>query len=88
GKGVSYTDQQKVFSLSAEDAAVIDLYAQWEVADYLVTFENTGDSQIADQSYTIEKGIDSFETPTKKGYDFVGWYEGNQKIDLSLIHIS
>lgn len=81
GKGVSYTDQQKVFSLSAEDAAVIDLYAQWEVADYLVTFENTGDSQIADQSYTIEKGIDSFETPTKKGYDFVGWYEGNQKID-------
>ena len=81
GKGESYTDQQIVSNLSTEDAAIVDLYAQWKVTDYVVSFENTGDSKIADKSYTIEKGIDSFETPTRTGYDFDGWYEGDQKVE-------
>lgn len=80
GRGEAVADQKLVKNLSANDGEIIPLYAQWEMETYQVSFESNGGSVVAPKTYTIEKGIASFETPTRKGYDFAGWYEGNQKI--------
>lgn len=81
GRGEKINDQQLVKNLSVNDGDTVTLYAQWEMEKYQVSFESKGGSELSTKTYTIEKGITNFEIPTRKGYDFAGWYEGNQKIE-------
>lgn len=52
------------------------------VPTFTVTFDSDGGSAVASQ--TIEEGNKAIkpEDPTKKGYDFVGWYNGNTEFDF------
>lgn len=81
GSGQSFTDSQIVKNLSDEDDGKVILYAQWAAVDYTISFDSNGGSTITDQTYTIERGIDGFETPIKSGYRFLGWYDGDQKVE-------
>ncbi|WP_171004996.1 InlB B-repeat-containing protein [Enterococcus hulanensis] len=80
GGGDSYSDKEAVKNLSTTEGAQVKLYAQWNPITYTVTFDSKDGSQVSDKEYTIEKGIDSFETPTRTGYTFEGWYDGEDKI--------
>ena len=54
------------------------LYAKWsEALTYTVTFNSNGGSEVSSITYTVESHK-TFETPTKAGYTFVGWYLGDK----------
>ena len=61
----------------------IELTANWRNdRERTVTF-NPGDGQVSVESISVEIGetIDEFPTPTKSKYDFLGWYDGETKIE-------
>ncbi|MBX8935334.1 InlB B-repeat-containing protein, partial [Enterococcus gilvus] len=80
GSGDSYSDKEAVKNLSTTEGAQIKLYAQWKPITYTINFDSKNGSSISPKTYTIETGIDSFETPTRLGYTFEGWYEGKNKV--------
>ena len=80
GSGDSYSDKEVVENLSMTEGAQIKLYAQWKPITYTVNFDSNNGSAVSPMTYTIEQGIDNFETPTRTGYDFDGWYDGKEKV--------
>ncbi|MDT2660215.1 BspA family leucine-rich repeat surface protein, partial [Enterococcus hulanensis] len=80
GSGDSYSDKEAVKNLSTTEGEQVKLYAQWKPITYTINFDSKNGSSISPKTYTIETGIDSFETPTRLGYTFEGWYEGKNKV--------
>ena len=80
GGGDSYSDKEAVKNLSTTEGAQVKLYAQWTPITYTVTFDTKDGKPTTSKNYTIEKGIDSFGTPTRSGYTFDGWYDGKEKV--------
>lgn len=71
---VNCTDKYDFNSPVNED---ITLYAKW-LAKYTVSFDTDGDSIVESQTVvTGNKATKPTSTPTKKGYNFVGWYTDN-----------
>ena len=81
GQGASYADEAPVKNLTAEEGGTVTLHAQWKAINYTVTFDSNGGSDVNQETYTIEKGIASFPTPSRKGYTFLGWFEGENKVE-------
>lgn len=52
------------------------LYAKWTPIRYKITYTlNGGDNSTNNPDrYTYSYGVESFEDPTKVGFDFLGWY--------------
>ncbi|AXG40413.1 BspA family leucine-rich repeat surface protein (plasmid) [Enterococcus gilvus] len=80
----SYTDQQAVKNLSAEDGETVTLYAQWRAHTYQIDFDpNTGEGTQASQELRYDQEAKLAENRfTKKGYTFSGWNtqkDGNGK---------
>ena len=80
GSGDSYSDKEAVKNLSTTEGEQVKLYAQWKPITYTINFDSKNGASISPKTYTIETGIDSFETPTRLGYTFEGWYEGKNKV--------
>ena len=57
----------------------ITLEAKWEENTYTVTF----DSGVTSQTIKYNGTATEPTAPTKDGYDFVGWYEGDTKFDFA-----
>lgn len=58
-------------------SADLTLYAKW-LAKYTVLFDTDGGSTVESQTVvTGNKATKPTSTPTKKGYNFVGWYTDN-----------
>ena len=73
-----YTDQQKVNNLVTTQNGTVNLYAVWRPDSFKVTLNpNGGELNGADQSVTATlrygEKCETLPTPTKYGYDFVGW---------------
>ncbi|MDT2660210.1 InlB B-repeat-containing protein [Enterococcus hulanensis] len=75
-----YDGQTKVESIPVGETGNRSLEAKWKIETYTVTFDSNDGSAVSQKTYTIEKGIDSFETPTRTGYTFDGWYDGEDKV--------
>ncbi|MDT2662671.1 BspA family leucine-rich repeat surface protein [Enterococcus hulanensis] len=75
-----YDGQTKVESIPVGETGNRSLEAKWKIETYTVTFDSKNGSAVSQKTYTIEKGIDSFETPTRTGYKFEGWYDGEDKV--------
>jgi len=69
GSGTGYTDGQSV-TLTADTT----LYAQWEADEYTVTLDaNGGQVNPSSTTQTYGQNYQNLYTPTREGYDFVGW---------------
>lgn len=74
-------------------SADLTLYAKW-LAKYTVSFDTDGGSTVESQTVvTGNKATKPTSTPTKKGYNFVGWYTDNTTIyakfeDASIIRLN
>jgi len=72
GSGISYLEDSSLTMSTAN----ITLYAQWKVNTYIVSFNSSGGSVVADitadYSTTITEPVDQ---TTKEGYIFLGWYK-------------
>ena len=80
GSGDSYSDKEAVKNLSTTEGEQVKLYAQWKPITYTINFDSKNGSSISPKTYTIETGIDKFDSPTRLGYTFEGWYEGETKV--------
>jgi uncharacterized repeat protein (TIGR02543 family) len=74
GSGTSYSDQQSVQNLTTTNGATINLYAQWTINQYTISFNSNGGSAVT--SITQNYGTQASEPtqPTKSGYKFDGWF--------------
>ena len=73
---VVYEDSQEVVNLASDDGAVVDLYAVWSVNSYTVWFDANDGSLKSSPRKVVKCGeaMGHLPTPTRDGYDFVGWF--------------
>ena len=79
GSGVHYDNEASVENLTAEDGAVIDLYAQWSINPYYIAYDkNGGEGEMAQTACEYDQDCTLRENAfTKNGYDFNGWKLGD-----------
>lgn len=76
GTGTNYIDKQMVNNL-VEDG-ILNLYAQWNLITYSITYYINGGTQAAGNpsSFTVESNDISLADPSRdSGYGFMGWYD-------------
>lgn len=80
----------EAFDFSMPITSDITLKAEWKVissqttaTSYIVTFDAAGGTTVASQ--TVKKNKTAVEpvNPTREGYTFAGWYNGNVKFDFT-----
>ncbi len=77
GKGKTYKSGAQVKTLTTKAGGTVTLYAKWKLAKYTIKYKtNKGKlSASAKKSYSITTNTFSLPAPTRKGYDFDGWYK-------------
>lgn len=74
---VSYKDNEVVYNLA--ESGEFNLYAVYELINYEITYE--GANKLNNRTnYNVETPTFKLENPTKKGYKFVGWYNGDKLV--------
>ena len=75
GSGTPYADKASVKNLTTEANATVNLYAQWQVITYTLTYDLAGGSVATANptEYTIETAAFTLTNPTKDHYVFAGW---------------
>lgn len=63
-----------VFDFDSAVTAAMTLYAKWELAEYNVTFDVDGGSEVEAVGVNHGHTIDEPNDPTKDGYTFIGWF--------------
>lgn len=78
GTGTRYNAGQSIRNLTATDGGTINLYAQWTVNTYSITYNYNGGSMPSGVTnptqYTYGVGVNSFNDPVRGEYLFLGWY--------------
>lgn len=73
-----YSDQNCTKQWNFDEDTVpgaMTLYAGWTPAQYTVTFDaNEGTVEVASKSVTYTEVYGELPTPTRQGYDFLGWF--------------
>lgn len=76
GTGTAYADGASIISLTGENGGTAELFAQWELKEYTITYVLKGGTNNADNPehfyYTSE--TITLKNPTRTGYTFNGWY--------------
>ena len=72
----------KVSDTNKMPASDIELTADWTINQYKVSFDTNGGIESYDErSYDYNSLLNDLPTPTKKGYTFLGWYNGENKVE-------
>ena len=68
------------FELSIQ--ADTTLTAKWNVKNYTISYVLDGGTNHAENPavYTVESGAITLKNPTRNGYNFIGWKEGNSTV--------
>ena len=71
------TGGNQITSISDTDNGDKTLYARWKAIDYDITYELDGGTNDSKNpaKYTYGVGVPSFESATKDGYIFLGWFD-------------
>ena len=57
----------------------LTLTAKWQINRYTITFDTAGGSEVAPITQDYGTTITAPANPTKTGYTFIGWYNGEEK---------
>ena len=82
---VIYSDGESVSNLTARADATNVLYAAWTVKSYEITFDSNGGSAVAPVTNAYGTAVAQPGAPTREGYDFVAWYEGDEPFNFSFM---
>ena len=74
-----------VSNLTARADATNVLYAVWTVKSYVITFDSNGGSEVAPVTNAYGTAVAQPDAPTREGYDFVAWYEGDEPFDFAFM---
>lgn len=61
----------------------LTLTAEWKINEYTVTFDVNGGSAVDPKKVEYNKTVAEPTAPTKEGYTFEGWYDGDVKYDFN-----
>lgn len=77
GKGKTYKSGAEVKTLTAVAGGTVTLYAKWTAINYTITYQTRNGklAKGAKKKYNIQSKTFSLPIPTRKGYDFDGWYK-------------
>lgn len=72
-----------ITEIAANSTGDMTLYAKWEVSVFDITYELNGGINASENpdSYDVNKLPLVLGEPTKTGYNFIGWYLDDEKID-------
>ncbi|MDD7194331.1 MAG: InlB B-repeat-containing protein, partial [Clostridiaceae bacterium] len=79
GYAFQWWDTDIVGSAVSENIAV---YAIWEANKYTITFNTDGGTEVAPITQDYATEVVAPTAPTKTGYTFAGWYNGETKVDF------
>lgn len=76
GTGKTYKNGAKIKNLTTKKNKTITLYAKWKLERYTIKYNTKGGklAKSSRKSYTVNTKSFLLPRPTKKGYDFDGWY--------------
>jgi len=80
GSGTSFKNKATVKNLTTKSGGKVVLYAQWKKTKYTITYKLKGGKNAAKNPgyyYYTTKTI-TLKKPTRKGYQFVGWYSDSK----------
>lgn len=80
GNGKTYKNKETVKNLTTKSGGTVTLYAQWKKTNYSITYKlNGGKNNKANPSkYTVTTKTITLKNPTRKGYNFKGWYSNKE----------
>lgn len=86
GSGTSYYPGKTFSPLydCADENYVTELYGQWSVNTYMISFNSMGGSSPPKKTVIFESTYGTLPTPTYTGYTFVGWYTSPQ-FDIKIV---
>ena len=79
-----YNGDEKVEVISADVTGPLTLEAKWTINSYDITYDLADGVNNSENptSYTIESGLITLKNPTREGYTFLGWYNGEQLVTI------
>ena len=85
---IGWYSKTEKFDFKTKITEDIELEARWVkegATTYTITFDSKGGNKIASMTVQLGKTIKPFPTPIKEGYEFVGWYSGNERITTNTV---
>lgn len=77
-------ESEEGYDFTAPVSANLSLYALWEANTYRVTFDyqgTTGNNTVSSKFVIFDSAYDELPSPTRHGYDFLGWFTEEQDGD-------
>lgn len=59
----------------------ITLTGTYTAKEYTITYDTDGAGSIAPQKYDCDEVVSTLPTVSKEGYEFLGWYDGETKVE-------
>lgn len=81
GSGVPYINKQAVMDLTTKNGATVNLYAQWSLNTYNITYNGLIDGDVNPNtvtSYTVNTPNISLFSAKRTDYTFNGWYTDSE----------
>lgn len=79
-----YVGDEKLEKIEKGTTGNLEVVAKWEVIEYIITYDLDGGSFAegadAQETYTVFDEVE-LAVPTKEGYNFLGWYNGDEKLE-------
>ena len=76
-----YDGEQEVTEIASGSYGDRTLTAKWQAIGYTIAYEGLADGTHSNASeYTIESETIVLQDASRVGYDFVGWYDGEQEV--------
>ena len=74
---------EPVTEIAANSRGDITLYAKWDIITYTVTYDLAGGegAESNPATYTVLDAPYKLAEPTLYGYNFLGWYAGDEKVE-------
>lgn len=79
-----YNGETKVTEITTGTYGNMTLVAKWTADLYTISYDLADgvNSPENPTSYTIESGLITLKNPTREGYTFLGWYNGEQLVTI------
>ena len=76
-----YDGEQEVTEIASGSHGDRTLTAKWQAIGYTIAYEGLADGTHSNASeYTIESETIVLQDASREGYDFIGWYDGEQEV--------
>ncbi len=74
---------ESLYDFASPVTSDLTLTAKWKIKTFTVTFNTDGGSEVAAQTVEDGKSATKPEDPTKEGFYFLGWYEGENVYEFT-----